>query len=136
MASAEANGWERASPLVLTLSPLSAIKTPVYSLSSPAETASGKAYLLTSHWQISRDLVEEWIALGRKPLCSYTRMGETMELDGYKCPVLECERPNNFWNDRSFILFVENEAEKICGCYQLKEQKAKVDSLGSRCRLN
>lgn len=68
VANAQANGQEKALPLVSTLTPLSAVRTPVFLASQPNEIASGEAFLLTSRWQISRDLVKEWIALGLKPL--------------------------------------------------------------------
>lgn len=134
LTDARANGKERASPLVSTLASLLAVRTPVFSASRPKEIVSGEAFLLTSWWQTSRDLVEEWIALGRKPLCAHTDMSKIVELNGYKGPVLRC--PKDFADDRSFVHFVEKEAEKICGVYALKEQRAKNASLGTKRRLN
>lgn len=80
---AEANGREKASLLVLTLTLLSAIRMPSFSTSRPNEVKSGEAFVLTSQWQISRDLIEEWIALGRKPLCVHTNIRGIVDLNGY-----------------------------------------------------
>jgi hypothetical protein len=63
-------------------------------------------------------------------------MGEIVDRYGYKVPVLDCRRPKDFKTDKSFVAFVEREAEKICGAYLLKEQDAKNASLGSKRRLN
>lgn len=80
---AEANGKEKASPLVSTLTPFSAICMPSFSISRPNGVKSGEAFVLTSQWQISRDLIEEWIALGQKPLFVHTKIGGIVDLKGY-----------------------------------------------------
>ena len=133
---AEANGKEKASPLVLTLTPLSGIRMPSFLTSRPSEVRSGEAFVLTSQWHINRDLIEEWIALGRKPLCVHTKIGGIVNLNGYRGPTIECERPITFKNDKMFVDHVESQAEKICGPYLDKEQEAKIASLGSKRRLN
>ena len=97
---------------------------------------SGEAFILTSQWQISRDLVEEWIALNRTPLCVYTKFKDIVDLNGYKGLAIECRRPKDFNTDESFIAHVESQAEKICEAYIDKEQEAKFASLGSKRRLN
>lgn len=60
---AVANGRGKASPLVSTIALLSAIRMPLFSTSQPSEASSREAFVVTSRWQISRDLIEEWIAL-------------------------------------------------------------------------
>jgi hypothetical protein len=56
---------------------------PTFSSSRPEEVRSGEAFALTAQWQISRDLIEEWIALDQKPLCAYTKFSGIVDLDGY-----------------------------------------------------
>lgn len=62
---AEANEWERASPLVSTLAKWEGNRLPTFSKSIEEEARSGDAFALTSRFQISRDVIEEWVALER-----------------------------------------------------------------------
>ena len=69
----------------------------------PGEVRSREASTLTSQWQISVDLIEEWIALGRKLLCIHAKFEGMVDLDGYKGPTIVYERPNAFGNDKVFV---------------------------------
>jgi hypothetical protein len=50
---------------------------------NPCDTEAAYAFALTSHWQISRDLVEEWIAYESPPLGSETRFSDIEQREGY-----------------------------------------------------
>ena len=100
------------------------------------EVRSGEAFVLTSQRQISRDLVEQWIALGQSLLCVYTKFDSFADLNGYKGPIVACQKPRGYKTDESFGAYVESQAEKICGAYLGKEQEVKRASLGSKRRLN
>jgi hypothetical protein len=82
--------------------------------------------MLTSCWQTSRDLVEEWIAARCPPLCSYYWFKNIVEKEGYLGPTLNSQRLMNFLNDPTFVNNVEHEVKKICGPYGKKEEKAKL----------
>ena len=133
---AEAKGKEKASPLVSKLTPLSGVHMPSFSMSRLNEVRSGEAFVLTSQRQISRDLVEQWIALGQSLLCVYTKFDSFADLNGYKGPIVACQKPRGYKTDESFGAYVESQAEKICEAYIDKEQEAKFASLGSKRRLN
>jgi hypothetical protein len=75
---AEANGWERASPLVSTLAEWKGNRLPTFSKSIAEKARSGDAFALMSWFQISQDLVEEWVALGWRPLQTYTRFWDVV----------------------------------------------------------
>lgn len=104
--------------------------------SRPDEIWSGDAFVSMSHFQTSRDLVEEWIAHGRAPLSAYTRFEGIIEVNGYRRPTLNCRRLENFPNDAAFVRFVERKAGKLCGPYGDKEEEAKIASMGGKARLN
>ena len=133
---AKVNGKEKTSPLVSKLTPLLGVRMPSFSMSRLNEVRSGEAFVLTSQRQISRDLVEEWIALGWSPLCVYTKFDNFTNLNGYKGPVVACRKPKGYKSDESFVAYVESQAKKVCGTYLGKEQEAKRASLGSKRRLN
>ena len=90
MEADEANGKEKASPLVSKLTPLLGVRMPSFLMSRPNEVRSGEAFVLTSQRQISRDLVKEWIALGQSLLCVYTKFDSVADLNGYKGPIVVC----------------------------------------------
>ena len=78
----KAGGQAKANSLVSVLSPLSADKNPDFSSAGPKATKCAEAFLATSARQISRDLVEEWIALRKQPLCILTKFTKFIEHDG------------------------------------------------------
>lgn len=59
-----------------------------------------------------------------------------VDLNGYKGPTLECERPKSFYNDKVFVEYIEGQVNRVCGPYLEKELDAKVASLGSKRRLS
>lgn len=73
MQEAKANEWERVSPLVSTLAEWEGNRLPNFLKSTEEEAHSGDAFALTSRFQISQNLIEEWVALERRPLQTYTR---------------------------------------------------------------
>lgn len=136
VASARANGLSRASVLVSELVPFVGEKKPRYSLTGLAAVQCGEAFALTGRFQTSRDIVEEWTALYRAPLCLLTRFETFVEVDGYGRPDLECHRPSRFPNDLVFVHFVEERANMVCGKRMDKEEEAKDAALGGKKRLN
>lgn len=64
----KANGWEQASLLVSTLTEWEGSRLPTFSKTTEEEARSGDAFALTSLFQISWDLVEEWVALGAETI--------------------------------------------------------------------
>jgi hypothetical protein len=54
----------------------------------------------------------------------------------YKGPTIKHDRPSSFDSERSFVDYVESQAEKVCGPYAKKEQEVKIAALGSKRRLN
>ena len=64
MQEAEANGWERASPLISSLAEWKGNRLLNFSKMTEEEARCGDAFALTSWFQISQDLIKEWVALG------------------------------------------------------------------------
>jgi hypothetical protein len=91
---------------------MSGAQKPDFSMSSTEEIRSGNAFIVTLHWQTSRDLVEEWIVIKRKPLCSYYRFKSIVEMDGNRGTRLNCRRLESFLNDPMFVNYVEHETTR------------------------
>ena len=69
----------------------------------PDDVAAADALALTSSWQISRNLVEEWVACNSPPLSGETRFFEFERRDGYIYPNLRVVRSNAYLTDFSFV---------------------------------
>lgn len=76
------------------------------------------------------------MALGQKPLQTYTCFWDVVQRGDYCGPTLDIERPEHFPNDKVFIEFVEGKVVCICDLYLDKEEEAKITSLGSRRHIN
>lgn len=97
------------------------------------------AFALTSHWQISQDLVEEWIACNSPPLSNETRFFDNEWQDRYVFPCLDVAPSEDFTTDFSFVNLVdlvEHKAEAIIGFYGDREHKGRCQSLAKKRRLN
>lgn len=70
---------------------------PRFSTTGEGNIAAADAFALTSRWQISRDLVKEWITCNRPPLSSHSQFDSFMEMDGYFGPTLDVVRPESFF---------------------------------------
>jgi hypothetical protein len=134
--SARANNEEKAVPLVSVLTPIRALKSPAYSLSSRNALDCESALADTSVRQIGRDLVEEAVALKKHPLSEYTKFTDIVVQDGYKAPKVTRGRPKRFATDSAYVSHVERKADKICGSYIKTEHFQKLQSVGTKRRLN
>ena len=121
----EANGWGRASLLISTLAEWEGNRLLTFSKSTEEEACSGDAFSLTSWFQISHDLIEEWVALDRKPLQTYTQFLYVVHHGDYRGPSLDIEWPDRFPNDKDFVEFIKREAIKGSP-YLDKEEEAKL----------
>jgi hypothetical protein len=70
---------------------------------NPRDTEDADAFALTSRWQISRDLVEEWIACESPPLGSETRFSDIERREGYVFLRLDVAPSEAFTTDFSFV---------------------------------
>jgi hypothetical protein len=134
--SARANNEEKADPLVSVLTPVRALKSPAYSLTSSNALDCESALAATSSRQIGRDLVEEAVALKKHPLSEYTKFKDIVDQDGYKAPKVTRGRPKRFATDSAYVSHVERNADKICGSYLKTEHLQKLQSVGTKRRLN
>ena len=94
------------------------------------------AFALTSRWQISQDLVEEWIACNSPPLSNETWFSNIELQDGYVFSCLDVAPSEAFTTDFSFVNLVEHKAEAIIGFYGDREHKGRCQSLPGKKRLN
>ena len=97
----------------------------------PRDTKAADAFALTSHWQISRDLVE-WIAYDSPPLSSETRVSNIERRDGYVFPHLGITPSDAFTIDFSFVNLIEHKAKEIVGFYDDREHKGRCQSLAGK----
>jgi len=102
----------------------------------PCDTKATDAFALTLRWQISQDLVEEWIACDSPPLSRETRFSDIERRGGYVFPCLAVAPSDAFTTDFSFVNLVEHKAEEIIGFYGNREQKGRCHSLTGKRRLN
>ena len=91
---------------------------------------------MTLRWQISWDLVEEWIACDSPPLRNKTRFSDIERRDGYVFPCLAVAPSDAFTTDFSFVNLIEHKAEEIVGFYGDREHKGRCQSLAGKKRLN
>lgn len=94
------------------------------------------AYTTTSRYQISRDLIEEMIALGKWPLSVRTQFKDVAVRGGYRGPELDMEKAPGFGSDEDYVLEVERLANWILGRYGTREHKFALSRLGGPVRLN
>jgi len=80
--SAQVNKRTQASHKVSQMIKLIGLRLPEFSMSKPEEIRTGDAFILTSRWQTSRDRIEAWIAIKRKPLCVYYCFKNIVDMDG------------------------------------------------------
>lgn len=130
------NDLPRASVLVSQMTPMVSLRLPTFSVDGDHNIEATDTLAVTSRRQTSRDLVEEWVALGRSPLS--TEMGFEMfeEKKDYLSAVLDVSMPENFALDFDFVNFIESKTEEIIGPYADREHKAKVQCLAGRRLLN
>ena len=91
----------------------------------PCDTKAADAFALTLRWQISQDLVEEWIACDSPPLSRETRFSDIERRGGYVFMCLAVAPSDAFTTDFSFVNLVEHKAEEIIGFYGGREQKGR-----------
>ena len=70
------NGMPKAHILVSKMIPMEGFRLAKVLADGPRDTEAANAFALTSCWQISQDLVEEWIACDSPPLISETRFSD------------------------------------------------------------
>ena len=89
--------------LISEMTPMEGYRLAKVLADNPRDTEAADAFALTSHWQISRDLVEEWIACESPPLSSETRFPDMERRDGYVFPHLDVAPSEAFTTDFSFV---------------------------------
>jgi hypothetical protein len=67
------NGLPKVHALVSEMTPMEGFRLAEVLGDAPRDREADDAFALTSRWQISQDLVEEWVALESPPLSSETR---------------------------------------------------------------
>ena len=102
----------------------------------PHDTEAADAFALTSHFQISQDLVEEWIACESPPLSTETQFFEFEQRDGYMFLKLGVAPSNAFPMNFSFVNFIKHKAKEIIGFYGDREHKGRCQSLARKRCLN
>ena len=100
------------------------------------DTKAVDAFALTSRWQISRDLVEEWIACDNTPLSHETQFSDFERRDGYVFPHLDVAPSDAFSTYFSFVNLIEHKAKEIIRFYGDREHKGRCQSLAGKIRLN
>jgi len=76
VAEAMINGLPKAHILVSEMTPMEGFGLAKVLADGPRDTEAADAFTLTSRWQISQDLVEEWIACDSPPLSRETRFSD------------------------------------------------------------
>jgi hypothetical protein len=111
--------------LVSEMTPMKGYRLATIQADGPDDVAAADALALISHWQISRDLVEEWVACNSSPLSSETCFFKFEQRDMYVYPNLGVARSNAYSIDYIFVNQIEHKAEQIIGFYRDKEHKGK-----------
>jgi hypothetical protein len=101
VAEALTNGLLKAHILVSEMTPMEGFRLAEIMADGPRDTEATNAFALTSRWQISRDLVEEWIACDSPPLSSETRFSDIERRYGYVFPRLAISPLDAFTTDFS-----------------------------------
>lgn len=82
-----------------------------FQTSGEANVVAMDAFALTSRWQISYDLVEEWIAYESPPLSNETWFFEFEQRDGYVYPNLGIAPSDAFLTNFDFVNHIDHKAE-------------------------
>lgn len=88
VAEALANDLPKAHILVSQMVPMEGLHLAKFWTDRRETITVADAFTLISRWQISRDLVEEWLACESPPLSGETRFFEFKRRDGYVYPNL------------------------------------------------
>lgn len=107
------NNLPKAHVLVSQMTPVDGKRSADSFEGGAEDLAASEAFAMTSWWQISRDLVEEWVAIAK-----YIR------------------KPDGYSTNNDYVYNVEAETSKIVGRYGVKEHSAKTRGLGGQRRLN
>lgn len=107
------NNLPKAHVLVSQMTPMDGKRSADSFEGGAEDLAASEAFAMTSWWQISRDLVEEWVAIAK-----YIR------------------KPDGYSTNNDYVYNVEAETSKIVGRYGVKEHSAKTRGLGGQRRLN
>jgi hypothetical protein len=132
VAEAMANDLPKAHILVSEMTPMDGYRLANLHVDSLDDVAVADALAMTSRFQISRDLVEEWVACDSPPLSGKTHFFGFERKDGYVCLDLGIDRPDAYSTDFSFVNLVEHKAEQIVGFYGKKEHKGKCQYLAGK----
>ena len=106
-----ANDLPKEHVLVLEMTPMEGYHLANLRVDGPDDVAAVDALAMTSRFQISRDLVEEWVACNSPPLSGETRFFEFKRKDRYVYPNLGVCRPDAYLSDFSFVNLEEHKAE-------------------------
>jgi len=125
VAEAMMNDLPKEHVLVSEMTPMKGYRLATIQADGPDDVAAADALALISRWQISQDLVEEWVACNSPPLSSETCFFEFEQRDRYVYPNLGVARSDAYSTDYSFVNQIEHKAEQIIGFYRDKEHKGK-----------
>lgn len=129
MAQALANDLPKAHILVSQMEPMAGFPLAKSQPGGPGDVTAADAFTLTSRWQISGDLVVEWVTCDSPALSSETRFFELERRDGYMLPNLGVVPSGAFLTDFDFVNHIEHKGEQIVGFYGDKEHKGKCQCL-------
>jgi len=119
------NDLPKAHILVSEMAPMMGFCLAEILANGPRDTEATDAFALTSRWQISKDLVEEWIACDSPPLSSETQFSDIERRDRYIFPHLSAAPSDAFTTDFSFVNLIEHKAKEIIGFYDDREHKGR-----------
>lgn len=122
--------------LLSQMTPMEGFCLAEFRMEGEGNVAAADGFALTSRWQISLDLVKEWIACDSPPLSSETWFFEFERRGRYIYPNLGVAVPDAFSTDFDFVNYVEHKTKQIIGLYGDKEHKARCQCLGGKRRLN
>ena len=119
------NELPKAHILVSEMTPMEGFRLAKILADGPRNTEAANAFALTSRWQISRDLVEEWVACNSPPLSLETKFSNVVRRDGYMFPHLGIAPSEALPSNFSFVNLIEHKAEENIGFYGSREHKGK-----------
>jgi hypothetical protein len=104
------NGLLKAHILVSEMIPMKGLRLGEIINEGRVDAEAAKAFTSTARRQISRDLVEEWLACDSPPLSSGTRFTDFERRDGYVFPHFDIAPRDSTSTYFSFVNIIEHKA--------------------------
>lgn len=110
VASAMENGLPKARVLVSQLTPMEGVRLAMSFEGRASNAFASEKFYQTSRRQVSRDLVEKWIALDMWLLQQGTGLAEFVDSNGYRGPRLHVRRLVGYDCNFDYVCYVEEGA--------------------------